>query len=465
MRPLTIGLLSVYFGLFDEAMPPSFRRDRLAYADGMAARLGEHGDVVFPGLVDSEAAGFQVGAALASAAVDVVVCAPSMAAPPSYGWSALEALPDVPVVVVVGQEASSIPDDYDTEQATQRSLPVGAVMLTNVLVRRNRPFVTMVGSIDDDDLWARLSATLSGIAAARAITERPMLAIGAPISGYWDVEATPDELGGLGVTVDAIDASTLVQAFEAVGDVAISEERSALVRRFDTDAVEGEVLERSVRLAVAVRTLVEDRDASGGAVNCHGDLLRFNDDVGITACLAVTQLTSAGLPFACTGDIPTGIALTLGRAVADWALYCELYQLDLAEDWVLVANGGEGDPGAAGGPPCLLPEDHYLGNHGPGVAISFPIATGPATLTSLSPVDGARGDWALVVAEGEIIDARHERMEGPNGMFRFTSGPVDQAYARWCEAGATHHAALLHGSRRDALAAAAGALGIEIRVV
>ncbi len=338
-------------------------------------------------------------------------------------------------------------------------------MLTNVLVRRSRPFVTVVGSIDDDDLWTRLVVTLAGIAAAHRITNRPMLSIGEPISGYWDVEATPDELDVLGATVSTVDAVALTRAFEGVSEQEISDERSAVIGRFDIDAVDDDVLERSLRLAVAVRSLVEERDAAGGAVNCHGDLLRFNDGIGITACLAVTQLTGAGIPFACTGDIPTGIALTLGRSLADWALYCELYQLDLGEDWLLVANGGEGDPGAAGGPPCLLPEDHYLGNRGPGVAVAFPIAVGPATLTSLSPIDGADGGWALVVAEGEIIGARHDRMEGPNGMFRFATGSVDQAYARWCEAGATHHAALLQGHRHAELAAAASTLGVEVRTI
>src|SRR5665811_136550 len=85
-----IGLISVYFGLFDQSMPPSFRADRLDHAKRLAALLARYGEVVFPGLVDSVESGAHAGSALADAAVNIVVCAPAMAAPPSYAWAALE---------------------------------------------------------------------------------------------------------------------------------------------------------------------------------------------------------------------------------------------------------------------------------------------------------------------------------------------------------------------------------------
>jgi len=71
--------------------------------------------------------------------------------------------------------------------------------------------------------------------------------------------------------------------------------------------------------------------------------------------------------------------------------------------------------------------------------------------------------WVLVVAEGEILDSRHPTMDGPNGMFRFASGPVAEAFGRWCAAGATHHAVVLRGHRRTELQILADLLGIHLR--
>ena len=74
--------------------------------------------------------------------MDVIVFAPTMAAPPSYGWEAIRNLPHVPLVAVGAQELEEVPDDYATEEATRRSLPVGLVMFTNALVRVGRPFIS-----------------------------------------------------------------------------------------------------------------------------------------------------------------------------------------------------------------------------------------------------------------------------------------------------------------------------------
>lgn len=463
MQDLRIGLLTPYFGLFDEAMPGDFRATRRAWADRFCDLLAPHGEVVDPGLVDDADAGVAAGEAFAHHDVDVIVFAPTMAAPPGWAWNAIAAV-DAPVVAVAAQEAATVPDDYDTETATARSLPVGLVMLTNVLVRHGRPFTSVVGALDDDGFRQELDTALRSSAAVAAIRRRPLLCIGDAIGGYDDVMATRAELDDLGVRAVPVTIESLNDTFERIADADVAATAADVRARGDTSAVPDEMLVRSSRLAVALEQLVDRHDACGGAVNCHGPMFRGNVEVGVTACLGVSRLSEGGRPFSCTGDIPTAILLVLGKALTGSALYCELYQADLEGDWIMVANGGEGD--FASREPRTgvthLPENHYTGEHGAGVASVFELARGPATLTSLSPAP-TRGGWVLVAAEGEVLDSRHPTMEGPNGMFRFTSGPVAEAYTRWCEAGATHHAAVLRGHRRPELETVTRLLGIELR--
>ena len=462
-RPtLRIGLLAVYFGLFDAAMPPEFRQDRTAFAESMRARLEEFGSVVYPGVVDTDEAGRQAGLLFASSDVDVIVFAPTMAAPPSYGWEAIRNLPRVPVVAVGAQELVEVPDDYATEEATRRSLPVGLVMFTNVLVRMGRQFTTLVSSVGRDDLDIALGETLRAADAAATVSKSRLLTIGKPIPGYMDVEVTGEQLVDLGIEVVEVDPSGIAAAFAAVPDGEVAGLVDELRGRFESARVDDPVLARSARLALAMQELCRQNDVNAGAVNCHGDALRWNPDVGITACLGVALCAEAGLPFACTGDVPTAIALAIGKRLAGSALYCELYQVDFPGDWILVANGGEGDPTirASSTGVTLLPEDHYMGDHGPGTAVAFELPRGPATLISLTPIDHSNR-WVLVGAEGRILDSKHHGMEGPNGMFRFDSGDVAGAYARWCEAGATHHAAVLPGHQGDVLRRTAEMLRID----
>ena len=465
-RRLRIGLLSVYFGLFDAAMPPEFRQDRTAFAEGMRERLERFGSVVYPGVVDSDDTGKEAGRIFADAEVDVIVFAPTMAAPPSYGWEAVRDLPQVPLVAVGAQELVEVPDDYATEEATRRSLPVGLVMFTNVLVREGRRFTTLISSVAGDGLDTVLAETLRAMDTAAMVRNSRLLAIGAPISGYLDVEVSPAELQRLGVEVIDIDAEGISAAFGAVDGTAVKTLAADLRIRFDASAVDDATLERSARLAIAMDELCGQHGANAGAVNCHGDALRWNDGVGITACLGVALCTRDGKPFACTGDIPTGIALAIGKRLAGSALYCELYQMDFPGNWILLANGGEGDLSirARSSTVRLLPEDHYMGNHGPGTAVAFELPEGPATLISLTPINQT-GGWVLVGAEGRILDSKHHAMEGPNAMFRFDSGNVADAYARWCVAGATHHAGVLPGHHGNVLSGTAEILGITYAAV
>ena len=457
-----IGLLTVYYGLFDDSMPAAFRTERTERASSLAMMLSAYGEVIHPGLVDSEASSSAAAEMFAAANVDVIIFAPTMAAPPSYAWNAISPFPDVPLLAIVGQEGAIVPDDYNTEEATRLSAPVGLVMLTNVLVRRGRKFDVVYGVAEEEQFERRISDWIAGVGAALALRNSVFLAIGDPMVGYLDIEASDRDLASIGVTRVTIDGPTFAAATASVTDDHLNALRTK-IEDWNAAAVSAEQLALSLRVACALESLVDQHHATGGAINCHSDVVRWNPGVGVTACLGVSCRTTGGIPFACTGDVPTAIALFLGQRIGGAALYCELYRLDSTDDWILIANGGEGDTSIRpdGAPVVMLPEDHYSGIHGAGVALAFPVQTGPSTLFSLTPTLHDPGGWRLVTALGEVIGSRHDAMEGPNAMFRPSGGDVTAMYEAWCMAGATHHAALVPGDRVAAARVAAATLGIH----
>jgi L-arabinose isomerase len=215
-----------------------------------------------------------------------------------------------------------------------------------------------------------------------------------------------------------------------------------------------------MRLALALEQLADDADAIAVTVNCHSDLLRWNQQIGITACLGASLLTASGVPVSCTGDLPTALALVLARSISGRALYCEFYTPERETELMFLAAGGEGDPAWADPtqPVVVEPNHHYPGEHGDGASLSFRLEPGPATALSLSPV----GDtWRLAWATGEVVEARYDTVGGPNGMFRFDSGSSYEAGARWIASGATHHNALGRGRLDLEVPVLAQALGIE----
>lgn len=458
-----IGLVTVRFTLFDAQMGPDFPARMHAHAARSEAVLRGFADVVAPPLIESEADAAAAAAVLADAHLDAVVFAPAMAAPPSYAVRALSTV-DAPIVIWNAPAIRRLPDDLHQDEATVHSTTVGAVMFGNVLVRDGRPAPVVTASHDDPDGVARLERTVRAAATAGSLRGSTMLRVGDPIPGYLDVEASAVELARLGVTERAIERADWEVLVAAAADdgkaatAAMADVRGAPDARWTGDGGPGAA--HSAAVAVALERAAADCGAVGGTVNCHGPWFRTSDVVGVPACLAVVRETAAGRPFSCTGDQPTAIALLLARRMAGAALYCECYAPELDSGLVLVAAGGEGDPAWADpdAPMTLEANDHYPGARGEGTSVAFGLRRGPATLLSLSPTSAG---WVLAWATGAIEESRYADMRGPNGMFRFDSGPGDEAISRWISSGATHHNALAPGRLDVEVPVLAAALGID----
>lgn len=453
-----VGVVSCYFPLFEKQMPPGFRSDREETARGYAELLAREFDVVDAGTLASDADGERANALLREARPDVVVFAPSMAAPPSYVAHALAGL-SAPLVIWNGPTIDRLPDGLTQAEATVNSSQVAAVMLANPLVRDARAFAAVTASPSDDEDVDRLVRTVRAAAVASVVRGSVLLRVGSWLPGYLDVESTAAELARLGVTEHGVGVEELDEAFEAVaaervdGGLAELDGRGWERRAGPADA-------RSMQLALALHDLATSLNAVAATVNCHSDVLRWNPRIGITACLGASLLTGEGIPVSCTGDLPTALALVLARALSGRALYSEFYTPERETGLMLLAAGGEGDPAWAdpSHPVVVEPNHHYPGDHGAGTSISFRLEQGPATALSLSP---AGDTWRLAWATGEIVEARYDTMGGPNGMFRFDSGSAFEAGARWIASGATHHNALARGRLDVEIPVLARALGIE----
>jgi L-arabinose isomerase len=454
----TIGLVSVYFGLFDEQMRPEFRRECEALASAYAECLGERWKVVHPGLIASEADGDRANEVFRAERPAALVFAPTMAAPPSYGARAIHELA-APIIIWNAPKVATIDRDLTQARATENSTQVASVMFANTLIRLQRKFVAITARREQAEDMERLFRLVGAALAAESIRGATVLRIGSPIGGYMDVESTPEELAQLGVTERSVAVEELNRAFDAI-DGAAARELIEELRRNGWEWTGGQTDETSARLALALRTLVSESNAIALTVNCHSNFLRWNTRIGISACLGASLLAAGGVPTSCTGDLPTALALRLAQALSGRALYCEFYAPESTTGLMLVAAGGEGDPSWADRdhPIRVEPNHHYPGHNGAGASVSFRLEPGAATALSLSPTADR---WRLAWATGEITEARYDGLGGPNGMFRFDSGPATEAGAAWIASGATHHNALAKGRLDLEIPVLADTLGID----
>jgi L-arabinose isomerase len=445
-----IALLSNYFGLFDEQMPPDFRARMEAKVSTYRDVLARDADVVVEAVVASEADARSANTELRRQAVEAVVVVPTMAAPPAHVAGALDGV-DAPVVLWNAPTGVISIEGLDQALAHEETTLVASVMLANVFTREGRSFSVVTAQPSDDGAVQRVGRAVRAAVVAVRLQGMKVLRVGEAIDGYSDVLASDAELAAIGVREVPVSRERLLEAFDATTGDDLQRLRDLVYGL----GWEGAPDERSLRAAAAIVSHVAAEKPGCGTVNCHGPYFRFCDEIGISACLAVSLLSTAGVPFSCTGDTPTAIALAIGKALTGAALYCEFYSvLSFETGTLLLANGGEGDGCCARGRVSIVPSSHYPGVNGAGAAVTFALEPGPATVISLSPGDHG---WTLAWGAGFVEEGDLDAMGAPAACFRFVGGAPD--VDAWIASGATHHHALVCGHLHDELLAVARALG------
>jgi L-arabinose isomerase len=222
----------------------------------------------------------------------------------------------------------------------------------------------------------------------------------------------------------------------------------------------GSSLDRSVRCAVALEELGTREHLDAGAMNCHVPEIRFAAEPGIAPCLALGRETSRGVPWTCTGDVPTAIAMLTAKWLGAATLYHELESIDFDTNELAIANTGEHDLGWSEGTPQLVTNGWFDGDPHTGLCACFALRAGPATLVAFTPHALEPSGFRYVVAEGEITGRSFPRSGTPNGAFRFAGLTATDGFRRWALSGASHHSCASTGLIGEGIAIVADHLGV-----
>ena len=466
-----IAVVHPYWTLWEHTAGPTFRADRLALACQVAASLDDAFEPVGVNDFASAVEAAALAPAFAAAGAEVVLVLQTMAAPSAFSLALLDALPGVPVVIWALHETGLVEGGFDHGGITTQGATVGAPMLSNVLGRRGRPFEMVLGRVSDGMTVARVRRALRLAAVARRISLARLGRVGVPVDGYLHVDVDDDELrAGTGIEVVRIEPDELVERYLAVSETRVraldAEVRAGWL--FEEDLDTGGSLARSLRSALALEDLVAHHRLDAGAFNCHVPQFRFGEPIGIAPCWALGRSTSAGVPWTCTGDVLTAVAMLATKRLGGAAVYHEIEAIDYETGEVVIANSGEHDLAwlAPGERPRLRRNGWFCGKDPHcGVCAVLEPPAGPATLVAFTPHPDARRGFRFVAARGALTARRFPETGTVNGAFRFGDGPVEEAWARWANAGVNHHSSATPGDISEDVSAVARHLGIEAVVL
>ncbi len=447
-RKSSVAVLFPYWTFWESTLDAiKFRKERETILDEVSEFLynNEYQVIRFP-FVDSPEIGKSIADQLLTSNLDAVLIVQTMAVPTSHLLPVIESLPGVPILVWALQNSLSLDDDFSESEITSLGSTVGTPMLTNFLNRKGRMHRVIFNSNQEND-YSEVLEELEIATVAGSLKSAKLARIGEAISGYFCVDAESNELqNALGLEVVELTAEDFASSYQEV-----EQEQIDLLASESKEYVVSEDLEtfnQTIRAAAALENIDKKYAISMGAMNCHVDEIRFSKEIGIAPCFALGRETGRGVPWSCSGDVITAVAMYVARALGGAALYHEIEALDFETGEFVIANSGEHDLSWCrhGDVPLLQANPWFAKDELTGGSLCFDLPPGEATLVAFTPFHNEVSGYRFVVAEGNITERSFSSSPTVGGAFRF-SGNLSPAesWLNWVNAGVNHHSAIAPG--------------------
>jgi L-fucose isomerase len=282
------------------------------------------------------------------------------------------------------------------------------------------------GSPKSARLLGEISAFAGAAACARELSGSRLAVIGGRVMGMYTTMADIVQVKSLfGVEIEHIDTVRIHMAAEALADGEVEKVRKKLLASFGKVNTEEAVLDKSIRLYLALKGVLEKEGYGVAAVKCQEEMINNY----ACFCLAASFLNNEGFTISCEADINAALMMSILRtASGGTALFGDINHLDLERGELRLVN--------CGSMPTLMAESEkkvdlesqyeYMGEAG-GATLVFSVKGSPVTIGRLFRLSGR---YAMVAAEGATQEFPRERFEEarefwPQALVRLDCDPHD----------------------------------------
>ena len=426
--------------------------------DRWRGKLAASAEVRYAKLCYTDADVAEAVAAIRNAEVDAVVLSAVSYTPSMLICDALAEL-GLPVLIFNTQDSAVIRENYAPDDLTLNHTVQGIQDITNVLYRRNFPFVIVSGHDGDPQVTAQLDRHLRAIRAARAAKNIRVLALGGAFAGMGDFAFDPEKLrANWGPEAVDITGPEFLEALKTVDEDAAERRRREDGSRFDVQKdLRPETHLESIRRMLAVRKLLEQHRCNAFTMNFTSLLTDF----GQLPFYAINCLMAEGIGYAGEGDVLRAAAMRQLVELCGEANFSEIYTVDFRRDLFFMSHMQECNIAVARRDrKVVLKQMPFWVKGVPDYAgMFFTAEPGDYTLVCLTPTPDHR--FRLVVFEGEVPDlpvlATYNRAYW---LFR-PDRPVADVLNDYSRQGGAHHLSAVAGRRSDEIQMLAAQLGFE----
>jgi len=421
------------------------------------------GEIVFPGLIETESQAAAAKELFIREGVDIVVCAALAYTMSAIPFRLLSGLP-VPIVIWNTQVRRKAPPKSTIEMMWCDSGLAGVPGTTHVLMRAGIRFAMVTSHVEDGrgikeiGEYARAAQTAHFLRRARVST------VGHVYNAMTDLMADHEDLHlHMGPLTVPVDLCRISEAGKAVSENEIKAMVRADCKRFGKIEAGEAALMASGRLALAMdKVLREEEQADAVALF---DMAFLPDPVvGTIPTYGYMHLNEKGIP--CTGevDVVTTVALLIQECLMGPAMIAEFYDMDFDADAVVVCHDSNGNPALAADPKDVLLAESplFAGELGAGVVCEFVCPPGDVTFLSVVEIDNR---WRLIVSEGKSVPTEPRPLRSPFVLFKHEHKSLSDFANDFCRTGSVHHFGLAYGKGAERIAKLGEVMGLETVVV
>ncbi|MDD3840556.1 MAG: hypothetical protein PHP06_08280 [Clostridia bacterium] len=339
----------------------------------------------------------------------------------------------------------------------------GVQDMCNLLIRNGKSYQIEVGHWEKSDVIDRMLNWIKAAYTANMMKNMRIGRIGNSFKGMGDFAVPSNKLySTIGVETVVADVEELKSFNESIEQSEIDDEIEKDKGIFDTDRINMDSYQRTIRACLGVRKWMEKENLSGFTVN----FLDIDKESGLDVVpfLEASKAMARGYGYAGEGDVLTAALVGALGIVNSETTFTEMFCPDWKGNRIFLSHMGEMNYNLTAEKPVLLEKPFpYTDAENPVVAVGR-YKPGKAVIVNLAP--GFDDSYSLIVApiEMEKVEGRDNLGDTIRGWFK-PSMSIDRFLKLYSQFGGTHHSALVYGDVKDYVINFGKVMGWNVRVI
>ena len=324
-----------------------------------------------------------------------------------------------------------------THPGSQGWRPVGGLVMHGALMEVGIPHRFVYGGIDEDDQIDKIVSYCNGSHLKNYLNMSTIGAFGGRGMGQTVGVADPSQwMRVFGIDIDSRDTTKLIKTAEAITSKEIEEVMPRIKKLFGTLPDMTPVNERSIRLYLALKKIVQEEGFDFYTIQSFPGLA---DDY-VATCFAQSMMLEDGYGTSTLGDFNTALTtLLLTKLSKERVYYGDLQHIDRKTKEIKIIGDGACPPSLAGkvGPAGFA--EHGIPTEGEagGLSVKLVCKVGEGVIARLGRING---EFIMVIADVSIFEPPADQIEDrlkecgipfwPHGFVR-VRGDIDTLLKYW----------------------------------